>query len=62
MNTTNHVERHWEWIKYSLLGAKINRKLRDLVVAIIESAANGTRVGGATLINHFKQYQGISES
>ena len=62
MDTTNHVERHWEWIKYSLLGAKVNRKLRDLVMAIIGSAADGTRVGGATLIDHFKQHQTISES
>jgi hypothetical protein len=27
INTTNHVKRHWKWIKYSLLGAKVNRKL-----------------------------------
>lgn len=62
MNRTNHAERHWEWIKYSLLGAKINRKLRDLVVAIIGSVADETRVSGATPIDHFKQHQAISES
>ena len=62
IDTTNHVEHHWEKIKYSLLGAKVNRKLRDLVMAIIGSAADGTRVGGATLIDHFKQHQTISES
>ena len=62
MDTTNHVERHWEWIKYSLLGAKVNRKLRDLVVAIIENVADGTRVGGITLIDYFKQQQAVSES
>lgn len=39
---------------YSLLDAKVNRKLRELVVAIIESAADKTRVGGTTLIDHFK--------
>ena len=62
MDKTNHVERHWKWIKYSLLGAKVNRKLRDLVVAIIENVADGTRVGGITLIDHFKQQQTVSES
>ena len=56
------MERHWKWIKYSLLGAKINCKSRDLVVAIIGSAADGTRVGGVTVIDHFKQHQAINES
>ena len=62
MDTTNHVGRHWKWIKYSILSAKVNRKLRDLVVAIIGNTVDGTRVGGATLIDHFKQQQAISES
>ena len=35
MDTTNHIERHWEWIKYILLQGKVNRSLRDLIVAII---------------------------
>ena len=46
MDTTNHVERHWEWIKYTLSQGKVNRSLQDLIVAIIGSAANGTRAGG----------------
>ena len=62
MDTTNHVECHLEWIEYSLLSAKVNRKLRYLVVTIIGSVAYGTRVGGATLIDNFKQHQAISES
>ena len=61
MDTTNHVERHWEWIKYTLLQGKINRSLRDLIVAIIGSAADGTRVGGPTLLDHFQQVQLISK-
>ena len=39
---------------YSLLDAKVNRKFRELVVTIIESAADKTRVGGTTSIDHFK--------
>ena len=62
MNTTNHVKRHWKWIKHSPLGAKMNRKLRDLVVAIIESVADEIRVGKTTLNPHYKQHQAISES
>ena len=61
MDTTNHIERHWEWIKYSLLMGKVNRSLRDLVVAIMGSAKDGTRVGGPTLLDYFKLRQGTSK-
>jgi hypothetical protein len=61
VDTTNHVERHWEWIKYTLLQGKVNRSLRDLIVAIIGSAADGSRIGGPTLLDHFKQVQAISK-
>ena len=43
MDTTDHVERHWEWIKYTLLQGNVNRSIRDLIVAIIGSAADGSR-------------------
>ena len=43
MDTTNHVEQHWEWIKYTLLQGKVNRSIWDLIVAIIGSAADGSR-------------------
>ena len=61
MDTTNHVERHWEWIKYTLLQGKVNRALRDLIVAIVGSAADGSRVGGPTLLDHFQTVQLISK-
>ena len=61
IDITNHIERHWEWIKYTLLQGKVNRSLRDLIVAIIGSAADGTRVGGPTLLDHFQQVQLISK-
>lgn len=62
MDTTNHVERHWELIKYTLLQGKVNRSLRDLIVAIVGSAKDGTRVGQPTLLNQFKMTQRISDS
>lgn len=61
MDTTNHIERHWEWIKYSLLQGKVNCSLRNLIVSIIGSASDGTKMGGPTLVDHFKQVQIISE-
>jgi len=61
MDTTNHVERHWKWIKYTLLQGKVNRSVRDLIVAIIGSVADGSRIGGPTLLDHFKQVQAISK-
>jgi hypothetical protein len=61
MDTTNHVERHWELIKYTLLKGKVNRALRDLIVALVGSAKDGSRVGQPTLINDFKMIQRISK-
>jgi hypothetical protein len=61
MDTSNHVERHYEWIKYSLLQHKVNRSLRDLIIAIIKSEADVPRVGGPTLLDHFQQVQLLSE-
>ena len=60
MNTTNHIERYWEWIKYTLLQRRVNRSLRDLIGAIVESAVDGTRGGRPTLLDHFQQVQLIS--
>jgi hypothetical protein len=61
MDTTNHIERHWELIKYTLLHGKVNRSLRDLIVAIIGSAKDGTRLGQPTLLSQFKMTQRISK-
>jgi hypothetical protein len=62
MDTTNHVERHWELIKYTLLQGKVNRSLRDLIVAIVGSAKDGTRVGQPTLLSQFRMTQRLSKS
>jgi hypothetical protein len=61
MDTTNHVERHWELIKYTVLQGKVNRSLRDLIVAIIGSAKDGTRIGQPTLLSQFVMTQRLSK-
>lgn len=61
MDITNHIERHWEGIKYTLLQGKVNHSLQDLIVVIIGVTADSTRVGGPTLLDHFQQVQLISE-
>ena len=61
MDTTNHVERHWELIKYTLLQGKVNRSLRDLIVAIVGSAKDGTHVVQPTLLSQFKMTQRLSK-
>jgi hypothetical protein len=61
MDTTNHVERHWELIKYTLLRGKVNRSVRDLIVAIIGSAKDGTHLGQPTLLGQFIMTQRISK-
>lgn len=61
MDTTNYVERHWKLIKYIVLQSKVNRSLRDLIVAIIGNAKDETRIGQPTLLNQFVMTQRLSK-
>jgi hypothetical protein len=61
MDTTNHVEQHWELIKYIVLQCKVNRSLRDLIMAIIESTKDGTRIGQPTLLSQFGMTQRLNK-
>ena len=61
MKTTNYIERHWKWIKYTLLQGKVNRALKDLIIAIVDSVADGSRIGGPILLDHFQTVQLISK-
>jgi len=61
MDTTNHVERHWELIKYTLHQGKVNRSLRDLIVAIVGTAKDGTHGVQPTLLSQFKMTQRLSK-
>ena len=54
MDITNYIERHWEWIKHTLLQGKVNWSLQNLIVAIIGSMVDEKRIGGPTLMDHFK--------
>ena len=61
MDITNHIERHWKLIKYTLFKGKVIRVPRDVIVAIVGSAADGSRIGGPTLLDHFQTVQLISK-
>ena len=61
MDTTNHVERHWELIKYIVLQNKVNRSLPDLILAIIGSAKDGTRIGQPILLSQFVMTHRLSK-
>ena len=58
VDTTNLVERLWQYIKYTLLNAQINRSLVDLLHALVGDSTSGTSMGG-TLLEFFKQKQEI---
>lgn len=60
VDTTNLVERLWQYIKYTLLDAKINRSLLVLVHALVGDSLHGTYMGG-TLLEFFKQKQEIGK-
>lgn len=58
VDTTNLVERLWQYIKYTLLDAKINRPILSLLHAFVGDSTTGTHMGG-TLLEFFKQKQEI---
>ncbi|MCO5579681.1 hypothetical protein L7F22_033539 [Adiantum nelumboides] len=61
VDTTNLVERLWQYIKYTLLDAKINRPILSLLRALIGDSNTGTYMGG-TLMEFLKQKQEIANS
>ena len=58
VDTTNLVEHLWQYIKYTLLDAKINRPILSLLHALMGDSTMGTHMGG-TLMEFFKQKQEI---
>ena len=61
VNTTNIVERHWQYIKYTAFKGRINRPITDLVHALIGDSVTGSWMGG-TVLEWFKQKQELSDS
>ena len=58
VDTTNLVERLWQYIKYTLLDARINRSILELLHALVGDSKTGDRIGG-TLLRFFQQKQEI---
>ncbi|MCO5611756.1 hypothetical protein L7F22_066014 [Adiantum nelumboides] len=58
VDTTNLVERLWQYVKYTLLEARINRSLLELIHALVGNSKIGGRMVG-TLLRFFKQKQEI---
>lgn len=60
VDTTNLVERLWQYIKYTLLDSKINRSILVLLQALVGDSITGTYMGGS-LLEFFKQKQEIGK-
>ena len=60
VDTTNLVERLWQYIKYTLLESKINRSILVLLQALVGDSITGTYMGGS-LLEFFKQKQEIGK-
>lgn len=60
VDTTNLVERLWQYVKYTLLDAKINRSVLVLLHALVGDSQTGTHMGG-TLLEFFMQKQEIGD-
>jgi len=61
-NTTNFVERMWQYVKYTLLDGKIIWRLDELIFALIGNPDFGRRFGGLTLDEHYNNVHWLSES
>ena len=61
-NTTNLLERMWQYVKYTLLDGKVNRRLDDLILAIIGNLETCQRFGGGTFVDHYDKTHWLSES
>ena len=53
VDTTNIVERHWQYIKYIAFKGRINRPIIGLVHALIGDSVIGSWMGG-TILEWFK--------
>jgi hypothetical protein len=62
VNTTNLVERMWNYVKYTLLDGKVNHRLNELILAIISNPETGRRFGGNTLVEHYSDAHFLSMS
>ena len=60
VDTTNLVERLWQYIRYTLLNAQTNRSILELLHSIVGDSSSGTHMGG-TLLEFFKQKQEIGK-
>ena len=52
----------WQYVKYTLLDGKVNRRLHELVIALIGNPDTGQRFGGITLVKHYHKARWLSES
>jgi hypothetical protein len=62
VNTTNLVQHMWHYVKYTLLNGKVNRRLDELILAIIGNPETGHRFGGNTLVEHYSDAHFLSMS
>jgi hypothetical protein len=62
VNTTNLVEQMWHYVKYTLLDGKVNRRLDELIFALIGNPETGWQFGGNTLVEHYNDAHFLSLS
>lgn len=61
VNTTNLIERTWQTLKYSVFGRKVNKRVHDLILAIVGSASGDGFHGKTPLIEHYVVKQEIGK-
>jgi hypothetical protein len=52
----------WRYVKYTLLDGKVNRRLDELILALIGNHATGRRFGGNTLVEYYNDVHFLSMS
>jgi hypothetical protein len=56
------MEHMWEYVKYTLLHGKVNKRLDELIIAIVGHPETCLQFGGLTLVEHYDDAHSLSES
>jgi hypothetical protein len=60
-NTTNLVERMWEYVKYTLLDGKMNMRLNEFFIAIVDHPKTSLQFEGFALVEHYDNAHNLNE-
>jgi hypothetical protein len=61
-NTTNLVEHMWEYVKYTILDGKVNMRLDEFFIAIVDHPETSLQFEGFILVEYYDNVHNLNES